>query len=215
MFFECKDLRHRYESRMVLDLDSLALRAGEITALVGPNGAGKTTLLEIIALLRKPRQGQLRHWGQPSSAKDRDLQRSIVMVMHPGYLFRGAVRPNVLYGLRARGVPRQSRRRRADEALEMLGLSELADEDVTKLSAGQRQRVNVARAIALRPRALLLDEPTANTDTRANEQIGEVLLWLRRKAGATIVHTSPHHNRLEAITDHVVALEAGKLAAGV
>ena len=213
MFFECKGLQHRYGRRTTLDIESLALHAGKITAVIGPNGAGKTTLLEIIALLRHPYKGQLRHWGQPSASKDRDLRRSIVMSMHPGYLFHGTVWRNVLWGLRARGVPRRISRRQAAHALEMLELTDLARQDVTKLSAGQRQRVNIARAVALHPRAMLLDEPTANTDARSTECIQHVLQWLRGQAGTTIVHTSPWGNCLEAITDHVIELVDGRVVA--
>ncbi len=211
MFCECTDIRHSYGRRVVLDVAYLAIPAGRITSVIGPNGAGKTTLLEILSLLKRPQSGELRLWGKPAAQPDLGLRRSVVMVMQPGFLFRGTVRSNVLYGLRARGVSRKAAGGLAEESLEMVGLSKFADSDVAELSAGERQRVNIARAIALRPRALLLDEPTANTDTECDAVIGRAMRWLQEQAGTTVVHASPSQNGLMSITENVIELDAGRI----
>ena len=205
MFCSCRDILVRRGRQTVLDIPRLDLAAGQVCAIVGPNGAGKTTLLEVMALLRRPERGTVALWGAPDGRGER---RSVVMVTHPGYLFRGSVARNVLYGLRARR--RRQARRLAGEALAAVGLADLARRSVAALSAGQRQRVNLARAIAVRPRALLLDEPTANVDSESVGVIAGVLRSLRN-GGTTIVHTSPSGNGLEEITDRVVALDAGRV----
>lgn len=211
MFCELQGVEKRYDGRAVLEVPELRLEAGAITAVIGPNGSGKTTLLEILALLTAPDQGRVRLWGRAATPADRHLRESVVLAMHPGFLFRGTVGRNVLYGLRARGVGRREARRRGAEALETVGLAGLARRGVEGLSAGERQRVNLARAMALRPKALLLDEPTANVDAACMALVRRVMGELRDSAGVTLVHSSPAPNGLEAISDRTVALEAGRV----
>lgn len=213
MFCECCDIIVRYGRAVVLDVKRLVVPAGRITAVIGPNGAGKTTLLEVMSLLRRPARGRVSLWGQPARDAGRRLRREVVMVMHPGYMFRGSVWDNVTYGLKARGIRRKAADIRAGEALNMVGLFEFARRDVVGLSAGERQRVNFARAIAIQPRAILLDEPTANVDSQTVEVIGNLLRRLRREHGTTIVHTSPGPSRLRDVTDQVVELAAGRVRA--
>jgi len=211
MFCECRDVQVSYGSTTVLDAEHLAIPTRRTTAVVGHNGSGKTTLLEVLALLRKPTRGTLTIWGKPAETGNRGLRSGIVMVMHPGYLFRGTVWDNVLYGLHARRVRRKESWRRAVDALEMVDLAAFARRDIRELSAGERQRVNLARAIVIRPRALLLDEPTANVDTRSVGVLHHILRQLRDERGTTIVHTSPADNELEDVTDHTVELVEGRV----
>ena len=209
MFCQCHNLQVRYGRTVVLDLEELVIPDGRITGIVGPNGAGKTTLLEVMALLRRPTRGQLTLWGQPARRDDRKLQRKVVMVMHAGYMFRGSVLDNVLFGLKARGLSRTQAKLRAAEALEVVDLSEFARRDAAELSAGQRQRVNLARAIAIQPRAILLDEPSANVDARTVDIICALLRRLRDQRATTIVHTCPVGYQLREVTDQFVELTNG------
>ena len=214
MFCECQDIMVRYNGRIVLDVKELGLAKGKITAVVGPNGAGKTTLLEVMAMLRQPNRGQLRLWGKPTKFNDRQVQRRVVMVMHSGYMFGRRVWDNVGYGLKARGIRSNDARRRITEALKMLDLSSFAKRDVDSLSAGERQRVNLARAIAVRPDALLLDEPTANIDAQASALVSDLLLRLRER-GSTIVHTNPAPSKLLKISDRIIELKNGQVHEGL
>jgi ABC-type multidrug transport system ATPase subunit len=195
----------------VLDVGRLTIPAGRITAVVGPNGSGKTTLLEVLALLRRPTGGRLCLWDQAATPPRRHLRRRVVMVMHPGFLFQGTVWDNVTFGLRARGVKRRAAADQAAEALGLVGLSGFAARNVAALSAGERQRVNLARALAVRPEALLLDEPTANVDTRTAEVVGGLLVRLRDAHRTTILHTAAAANGLLDVSDLVVRLEGGKI----
>lgn len=210
MFCECHNLLVRCGRTVVLDIERLAIPTGRITAIRGANGAGKTTLLEIIALLRRPARGEVRLWDCTGRAAQR-LQRKIVMVMHPGYLFRGSVWDNVVYGLKARGVPRDETRRRASEAMEIVRLSHLACRRSTGLSAGERQRVNLARAIAVDPEAILLDEPVANVDTETAAIVCELLSRLRDQRGTTVVYTSPGNTWMQPTAHQIVTLAAGRV----
>ena len=211
MFCECTNLTVRRGPALVLDIERLGIRAGRITAVVGPNGSGKTTLLEVLALLRRPTSGQLKLWGRPASPDDRELRRKVVMVMHPGYMFRGSVWRNLMYGLKARGLAGKEARSRAAGALKMVALPDFAHRHAADLSAGERQRVNLARALAIGPEAILLDEPVANVDTQTVEVVGELLRHLRDERDVTIIHTSPGDSQLRTIADRVVRLEAGKV----
>ena len=212
MFCECNNIVVRYGGVVVLDVERLVVPAGHITAVIGPNGAGKTTLLEVMAGLRRPSGGQVSLWGgQMGGRCDRKLGQKVVMVMHAGYMFRGSVWDNVMYGLKARGLGRKEAKIRTVEALEIVALSEIARRDVGGLSAGQRQRVNLARAIAIAPRAILLDEPCANVDSQTVEIICNLLCRLRDDQGTTIVHTCPAHGELYKISDKVVELIAGQI----
>ncbi len=213
MFFECHDILVRFARATVLDVKHLAVPAGKITAVVGPNGAGKTTLLEVMALLRRPARGSVSLWGRDARVGNRDLQRKVVMVMHPGYMFRGSVLDNLAYGPRARGVSRKQARDRANGALKMVGMSDFAQRSAADLSAGERQRVNLARAVAAGAQALLLDEPAANVDSQTVEAIAGLLMRLRDEQGITIVHTSPADNQFHGITDHAVELADGRVVA--
>jgi len=207
MFCSCRNIQVRFGRQTVLDVERLDIEAGQTTAVVGPNGAGKTTLLEVLALLKRPDAGTLTLWDRPGDHADR---RSVVMTTHPGYMFRGSVGRNVRYGLRARGEGRTEARQQAQEALKLVGLGDFAKRNVAGLSAGERQRVNLARAIALAPRALLLDEPTANVDTQAVAIVASALSHLR-DGGTTIVHVSPIDSVLADITERTVLLDGGRI----
>jgi len=210
MFCECRDIVVSFGRSVALDVRRLSIPAGRVTAVVGANGAGKTTLLEVIALLRRPARGRLSLWGREVRYPDRRARRKVVMVMHPGYLFRGDVLGNVMYGPKARGL-RHGAAARAVEALKQVGLRDFAHRRASELSAGERQRVNLARAMVIAPEAILLDEPTANVDARSVEVIRDLLRRLRDEQGTTIVLASPAENGLNTITARVVELVAGRV----
>ena len=212
MFCECNNIMVRYGRELVLDVEHLIIPAGRITAISGPNGAGKTTLLEVMALLRRPTAGQVSIWGEqiPPSGH-RKLQQKVVMVMHAGYMFSGNVVDNVMFGLKARGLSQKQAKLTAAKALDMVGLTGIAHRDVAGLSAGQRQRVNLARAIAIAPKAILLDEPCANMDSETIEAISNLLVQFRDEQEMTIVHTCPANGPLQKISDKVVELVAGNI----
>ena len=161
---EVTGVRKAYGGRVVVDVDELQVRTGEVLAVLGPNGAGKSTLLRIMALLEAPDTGRLTHFGRAVTSRDLAARRRIAVVFQRPLLFHGKVLANVEYGLRLRRLPRSERRARTDEVLDLLGVAHLRDADVRTLSGGELQRIALARALVLQPSILFLDEPTSNLD---------------------------------------------------
>ncbi len=201
-FMEIRGLRRSFGDRLVLDVDELEVREGETFAVIGPNGSGKSTLLRLLGLLDKPQAGEVVYWdGSRLSELDgrgrRELARQMAMVFQEPLLFRRSVKANVSYGLKARGVREPERGQRTREVLEMLGLSGMEDRYAPTLSGGEAQKVSLARALAVRPRLLLLDEPFASLDLPTRQALRGEIAALLRRLGLTAVYVT--HDHLEAL----------------
>jgi tungstate transport system ATP-binding protein len=209
-------IRHTYPGSSTpfrLELDSLKIGAGEMLALVGPNGAGKTTLLMILALLVRPSQGSLAFFGEdPWMGDDRILRarRGAVLLTHHPYLFKGTVFENVAFGLKVRRIPEAEWPARVSAALSLVELSGLQKQSAAGLSAGQAQRVALARALALRPKVLLLDEPTANIEAGLALRIEAIVRERCRESGTTVVFSTHNFSQAFRLGDKVLYLSDGR-----
>ena len=200
-----------------LDQVSLAVTAGELTAIVGPSGSGKSTLLHLMGTLDKPTSGTVRVTGL-DAARMTDRELAALRASRIGFVFQQfflaehqTVLGNVADGLLYAGVARARRRQLAAEALERVGLAHKAAARPTQLSGGERQRVAIARAVAGRPPVLLADEPTGNLDSATGESILSLLEELNEQ-GTTVIIISHDHavaartrRRIEMLDGHVIA----------
>jgi len=201
VLLRCEQLSVRRGQREVVSEVTAELRAGEIVALLGPNGAGKSTLLDGLAGALPAAHGRVQRHGRVAIAlQSPDLARRTVLA-------------NVILALAWWGVPRGERAARAREALRAIGAEHLAGRPAAALSGGERRRVHLARAIAVRPDVLLLDEPFAGLDAEVRASLLEdALSALRSEARATLVVV---HDRAEAwaLADRLLILMGGRLVA--
>jgi tungstate transport system ATP-binding protein len=183
------DLRRRHGERVLFDIDRLDIAAASAYVLTGVNGAGKSTLLRMLGGLERcdacsvEVEGQrLKLYPYPAA-----LRQAIVYVHQHPILFSTSVGHNIAYGLLARGEDRRKVRGLVEDAMAWAGVAHLCDSDPTRLSGGEKQRVALARARVLRPRLLLLDEPTANLDGPAREQVIALIPTLVEEGGSVIM----------------------------
>jgi len=213
--FELSDVRIVYDGRTVLDLPHLAIEENTAYSLQGPNGAGKSTLLGVLSFLSAPHEGDVRFEGEAVRWTEpvlRVLRRNVGLVEQHPVMFSRSVRENVGYGLAIRGVDKARRNQLVDEALDLVGLSHLAEAYAPRLSGGETQRVAIARALASRPKVLLLDEPTASVDTQNRVIIEQIVADLRDRGETTIVLCTHNRSQAAALCPQVIYLEDGRLA---
>ena len=205
------DLVKRYGEVKAVDGVSLAVEHGEFFTLLGPSGSGKTTTLRLIAGFELPDEGSVELGGEQVEHLA-PYARDVNTVFQDYALFpHMTVAENVAYGLRVRKVPRQERRKRAEESLELVRLAGMGARKPAQLSGGQRQRVALARAIVNRPRVLLLDEPLGALDLKLRQEMQLELKRIQQEVGITFIYVT--HDQEEALTmsDRLAVFNAGRI----
>src|SRR5256714_6831113 len=203
-------VRHRYDGRVVLDIERFAVAPGSGVAIVGPNGSGKSTLLRLLALLERPSVGEVRLDGVPVAGAG--PRRRITLVEQRPVLLRGTVRENLAFGLQVRGIRRTEVNRRVDSVAGRLGITPLLHRRRHELSDGEVQRVAVARALAVEPDVLLLDEPASSADRAAAQTLYQTLAEERARRPLTICLASHQLEDAYRWADDVRALAEGRLS---
>jgi molybdopterin-binding protein len=206
-----KDVRVRLGRAEIVNVPHLDVLTGEVLVIVGPNGAGKSILLETLDLLHRPRQGRVLFEGQPVDGRELALRRRMAVVFQDPLLLRRSVADNVAMGLRLRGVRRSIRRDKAAFWMDRFGIAHLARRSAVTISGGEAQRANLARAFALDPEVLLLDEPFSALDQPTREELLDDLSAALRETGVTTVFVT--HDRGEALRlgDRVAVMMGGSI----
>ena len=197
----------------LLDIPSLALREGEILSLIGPNGAGKTTLLQTLAYLLRLFQGEIYFKGRRVGLEFAvfEYRRRLAMVFQEPLLFDTTVFNNVATGPRLRGIEKKEIHRQVTENLDRFGIGHLVHRSARTLSGGEAQRTSLARAFAIRPEILFLDEPFASLDPPSRESLVEDLQRVLRETQTTTVLAT--HDRMEALrlSDRIAVMKGGEI----
>lgn len=206
-------LSHRYNRQPVLSVDHLEIEPASIVGLVGPNGSGKSTLLKLMAFILRPTEGLIRFDGLPAVPFDESVRFQVTLLTQDPYLMKRTVFNNIVYGLKVRGG-RERLTQPVNDALAMVGLDPktFAPRQWDELSGGEAQRVALAARLVLKPRVLLLDEPTASVDAHSSELIRNASLRARDEWGATLVIASHDREWLYDVCDDVLHLFKGKPA---
>ncbi|MER6030215.1 ABC transporter ATP-binding protein [Streptomyces sp. NPDC001851] len=208
---EFRSLRREFGATVALDGLDLTVRPGEFLALLGPSGCGKTTALRMLAGFEHPDSGAVLVDGQDVTHVPAH-RRDAGMVFQSYSLFPhlNAV-DNVAFGLRMRGVRTAERRARAAELLELVGLADKGERYPHQLSGGQQQRIALARALALRPRVLLLDEPLSALDAKVRLTLREEIRRLQQELGITTLFVTHDQEEALSVADRVAVMRAGRL----
>ncbi|MFL5759433.1 MAG: ABC transporter ATP-binding protein [Thermomicrobiales bacterium] len=200
-------------ARATLHVPELDIAPGEVVTLAGPNGAGKSTLLQVAALLLQPAKGEILISGELASHKrSLALRRRIAMVFQSPLLFDLSVLDNAASGLRFRGVGRHDAEARAREWLQRFGVGHLADRAARTLSGGEAQRVSLARAFAVDPMLILLDEPFAALDPPSRSRLVPDLARNLRESGAAAAIVTHDLDEALALGDRLGILLDGRIA---
>jgi putative spermidine/putrescine transport system ATP-binding protein len=208
---ELIDVVKEYSGHRALDGIRLSMRPGEFVALLGPSGCGKTTALRALSGLEHINGGRILIDGIDVAHVPVN-KRDIGMVFQSYSLFpHMTVLQNVQFGLEMRHVDATSRKRRASEALDMVGLGHLAGRYAHQLSGGQQQRVALARALVTRPRVLLLDEPLSALDAKVRVQLRDEIRALQTELGITTLFVTHDQEEALAVADRVAVMNSGNI----
>lgn len=211
---EAEGIKKSFAGQTACEVEKLAFPAGSITAVCGPNGAGKSTLLRLLALLDFPDQGRIRFKGRELAAKGDwfSARREVSMVDQSPFAFHSSVFHNVAYGLKLRGLPSSEQRERVAEALAWVGLAGFEKRRARSLSGGEVQRMVLARAMAISPALLILDEPTAHVDAARVKEIEQAIMDWQRPRGATIIMATHDAEQASRLCQTALQIERGKIS---
>lgn len=210
--YSLRNLTHSYGKHPTLDIASLDVPEGGVVGLIGPNGSGKSTLLKVLGLLQPRRSGELFYKGERVDGSEQLLRREITLLLQEPYLLRRTVYANIAYPLKLRGMSAAEIEATASDSLRRVGmrLDEFGSRPWYRLSGGEVQRVSLAVRLALRPKVLLLDEPTANVDEASAARVKEAVWHAWNDWGTTIVVATHDLVWLYEVATKIVSLYRGR-----
>ena len=204
------------EQHVVFNGLDLHIAQGSFTAILGHNGCGKSTLAKHMNAILLPQGGSVTVYGMDTRDESLllEIRRSVGMVFQnpDNQIVSNVVEEDVAFAPENLGVPPEEIRRRVDEALKLVGMYEYREHAPHLLSGGQKQRVAIAGVIAMRPRCIVLDEPTAMLDPQGRREVLDTVMRLNRESGITVVLIT-HHMREAALAQRVIAMSDGGIIA--
>ena len=203
---------HHGERVVAVDDVNLTIEHGEYVVLLGPSGCGKTTTLRMIGGHEEPSSGEMLLDGQSLLGLPPEKRPTTTVFQHFALFPHKNVLDNVEFGPKMHGVSKEERRRKAQEALEMVGLTEYADRKPAALSGGQQQRVALARVLVMEPKALLLDEPLGDLDRLLRLRMRVELRNLQRQLGLMFIHVTHDQEEALSVADRIVVMHEGRIA---
>ena len=214
--YELRDIKFSYGEHPALDIKSLDIPDSGIVGLVGPNGSGKSTLLKMLACLLSPSSGKIFFEGEDAAGHERDARLRVTMLLQDHYLLRTSVKKNIEYGLKLRGITGAPSDALVRESMSRVGLSYegFAGRMWYRLSGGEAQRVSLAARLAIRPKVLILDEPTANVDGASAAKIKEAIISARDDHGSTIIVATHDLPWLYEAATEIVGMYEGRATSG-
>ncbi len=197
-YIELQGIIVKSDGRIILDIPHAIIPADRICACIGPNGAGKTTFLKLIDGLIKPDSGTISH-------SRRSIKSSLVL--HHTPMIKASARTNIAMVQDSDPSIQSSD---IDAVMEQIGLSRLANSPAHKLSAGERQKLCLGRAILQRPNLVLLDEPTANLDPNTTEQVEEIIRQFKLQ-GSDVIFTSHQLAQVQRLAEYIIFIDHGQI----
>jgi len=208
---EVSGLKKYFGDVKAVDDISFTVGRGQLFAFLGPNGAGKSTTIDILCTFLKPDSGEVKIFGNLLGKDDEKIRSDIGVVFQNGTLDPLlTVRENLTF--RGKLYDPDSTEDRLQRAMDIVGVSDIADRRYGKLSGGQKRRTDIARALISTPKLLFLDEPTTGLDPQTRHNVWEIILDLKNKEGVTVFLTT-HYMEEAAGADYVVVIDKGKIAA--
>ncbi|MCG6553914.1 MAG: ATP-binding cassette domain-containing protein [Candidatus Magnetominusculus sp. LBB02] len=212
MTLQVSQLRKTYRDNVIFDACSYTFKDSMAYAIVGPNGTGKSTFLRMCALLEKPDAGTIDFLhGDRALDKSDGIMRRITLLLPSVGVFNTSVYENVAYGLRVRKCKNTEIEQRVAALLKLVGLHDKMKRRALTLSSGETQRMGLARALAIAPEILMLDEPTAAVDTANYKAITDILLSVKHSMKTTIIFATHDVKLADNIADRVVTVSDGLL----
>lgn len=212
MMLTLSHITKRYGDRTILSDCSYFFDRNGTYVLTGPNGCGKSTLLRICSLIEDPDAGEIRFFsGSEMLKKDMALKRRMTLVLPRVGLFNASVFKNAAYGLAIRGVPKKDVFEKVMSCLAFVGLQDKKDQHALTLSSGETQRLGIARALAIDPEFLFLDEPTASIDVENTEIVESIIGAMKREDRATVIMTTHDRAQAERLADRLLVIKERRI----